>query len=161
MSAKQLNRYHHGLHQSVPLTQARRAIALGWFLLLLCGCTGSAETPQITCQTAYRSSVAVPIEAEQQVTLTPENRQQIVTYTDLAFQARLETEQIGVQTGWALSTVAKVNGSDDVLIATLYQLPTGQPLQNQFVGDHGFTGLTFVYHPESQAELQFWCVTAE
>ena len=39
----------------------------------------------------------------------------------------------------------------------LYQLPLDSGPSNQFVGGHGFTGLNYSYHPDSSAELQFWC----
>jgi hypothetical protein len=34
-------------------------------------------------------------------------------------------------------------------------------LVNQFIGGHGFTGLVYVYHPSSDAELQYFCETRD
>jgi hypothetical protein len=46
------------------------------------------------------------------------------------------------------------------LVTHLYQLAEDEGPQNQFLGDHGFTGLMYAYDPTSGAELQYWC-TAE
>ena len=40
---------------------------------------------------------------------------------------------------------------------TLFQLDRQKGPLNQFVGGHGFTGLHYVYAPDSAAELQYWC----
>ena len=42
-----------------------------------------------------------------------------------------------------------------VISSNLFQF--GPKLHNQFHGGHGFTGLTYVYHPKGDAELQYWC----
>ena len=51
-------------------------------------------------------------------------------------------------------------GSSDPLARTLYQLPRTQPLRDQFIGGHGFTGLVFVQDPTSGAEIQYFCSLA-
>ena len=43
--------------------------------------------------------------------------------------------------------------SGNSITSVLYQF--GEPPENRFDGGHGFTGLHYVYHPESEAELQF------
>lgn len=43
-------------------------------------------------------------------------------------------------------------------MAQLYQMPRTEPIRNQFVGDHGFTGLNYVYHPTTRAEMQYLCL---
>lgn len=53
-------------------------------------------------------------------------------------------------------TVAIYEKSTKRLISSrLFQFGPG--LRNQFHGGHGFTGLNYVYHSKSKAELQFWC----
>ncbi|MDQ3954434.1 MAG: hypothetical protein M3285_02665 [Actinomycetota bacterium] len=42
-----------------------------------------------------------------------------------------------------------------LLTQDLFQL--GDTLRNQFVGDHGFTGLRYVRYPDWRAELQYIC----
>ena len=52
-------------------------------------------------------------------------------------------------------------GLADPLTSHLYQLPQDSGPTDQFVGAHGFTGLNYVYHPDSGVELQFWCAVEE
>lgn len=66
-------------------------------------------------------------------------------YQDDQFEGR--TLVIAVN---AVDTERQLNGQ-------LYQMDRQQGTRNQFVGGHGFTGLAYVYHPESQAELQYFC----
>lgn len=112
----------------------------------------------IECHTAYRSSVTLPIEREDQVTLTTSANQQTITYADLVFRALYTGgETAGEGRGLKLS-VTLVESADE-LMAVLYQMPTTEAPRNQFSGGHGFTGLGYVYHPTSRAELQYWCIT--
>ena len=47
---------------------------------------------------------------------------------------------------------------DREVTSQLYQLSKTGPPQNEFHGGHGFTGLSYAYHPTSPSELQYWCV---
>jgi hypothetical protein len=42
----------------------------------------------------------------------------------------------------------------------LFQFDPQNPLENQFIGGHGFTGLNYLFHPDSAAEMQFFCGVA-
>ena len=44
-----------------------------------------------------------------------------------------------------------------LLAETLFQFDRQQAVANQFRGGHGFTGLHYVYAPDSDAELQYIC----
>lgn len=48
-----------------------------------------------------------------------------------------------------------VTASDTRLVSWLYQLGGG--VQNQFVGDHGFTGLVYLTHPTEGGDYQLIC----
>ena len=63
--------------------------------------------------------------------------------------------------GFATSLIALLADGPLALSRTLYQLSRQQPLQNQFDGGHGFTGLVYVRAPTSAAELQYWCTANE
>lgn len=43
----------------------------------------------------------------------------------------------------------------------LYQFDRSASQQPRFVGGHGFTGLHYVYHPATGAELQYFCAPGE
>lgn len=140
---------------------------LGLILLVLIGCnetqaqatdTPAASVPlSIDCHLAYRSSVTIGIEREETVSFSATDDSQKVTFSQLQFQAQYwaGAEQ------WAERalkvSILPAEGSNE-LAAQLYQLSKTETLRNQFVGDHGFTGLHYVYHPTSGAELQYWCV---
>ncbi len=136
-------------------------------LLSLAGCDPATE-PQapteeaaalqaIECHTAYRHSVTVPPEREATLTLTSTTREQQITFSDLVLHARYWHDEPGGE-GPGLRLAVTAVDSTSELAATLYQLPTHTPPQNQFAGGHGFTGLSYVYHPNSGAELQYWCI---
>jgi hypothetical protein len=65
----------------------------------------------------------------------------------------------------AFNVVVRSPGHKEDITARLYQLertsdepsaPAKRP-ENEFVGGHGFTGLGYVFDPDSKAELQYWC----
>ncbi len=136
----------------------RRFALLVGVALLMQGC-GAPASLTVACTTAYRASVSEPPSEQAVLLVDRENRQQTVAYDDLELLARLDDEATVDRMGWTLRVVVRMVGEDNVMQATLYQLPLdGLPI-NQFRGGHGFTGLTYAYHPVSNAELQFWCET--
>jgi hypothetical protein len=126
-------------------------------LLTACGLPGgSPGAPSaIDCQVFYRSSTAGRF-SETDVTLSATANRESVTFEDLAFNAQY-TDDIGEGQSLALSVVDLETGQETA--RQLYQLDRQRGLVNQFVGGHGFTGLIYVYHPTSQAEMQYFCAT--
>ena len=47
--------------------------------------------------------------------------------------------------------------SGDEITRQLYQFNPNNPVENQFIGGHGFTGLNYVFQLESPDEMQFFC----
>lgn len=138
-------------------------IWMGMLLLVACGGgeTAVSSPPRataITCYAAYRSSVSQPIEREDQMTFADRDAEDQLAFDDLVLHGAYATGAADNERSLRLwvsdGTVAAVFHSQ------LYQFHPDSGPQNQFVGGHGFTGLTYSYHPTSQAELQFWC-TAE
>ena len=131
--------------------------------LLLAACQGAGETAvpraeSITCNTAYRSGVSVPIESEDTVSFSDEDSQQTLEYTDLVFHAQYSSGKFDHERALILRVTEPEETA--ALISQLYQLTADSGPQNQFIGGHGFTGLNYVYHPTTGAELQFWCTAA-
>ncbi len=118
-----------------------------------------AKAGKIECHAAYRASVTVPIEREETITFTDSDAQQSISFADLDWHAQYGTGELDGERGLVLWVTA--TGQPDRLISQLYQLPLESGPQNQFRGGHGFTGLNYAYHPESGAELQYWCEAAE
>ncbi len=135
-------------------------------MALAASCTRVAPTPSalstaiplsIECSTFYRSSVTVPIEQQEQVTLTAAEPTKQVPYDDLIFHATFVSGEQSYESR-SLKTWVTATGSENELASTLYQWAKTAKPSNQFNGgEHGFTGLNYVYHPTSRAELQFWC----
>lgn len=131
----------------------------------LIGCQGFGQPSQaqgnvvpvtIDCQTAYRSSVTVGIEQESQMSIVGDT-EQTVDIGDFEFRLYY-TDGLENWESRSLRLAVSEAGLNQELTAQLYQLPKDALPQNQFIGGHGFTGLAYVYHPESGAELQYWCV---
>ena len=126
-----------------------------------CGPTLTQQAPSeeaatlqaIDCHTAYRQSVTVPPEREETLTLTSTSGEQNIAFADLVFHAHYWGDEPGGE-GPALRLAVTTVGATEELATTLYQLPTDAPPHNQFSGGHGFTGLSYVYHPNSRAEIQ-------
>lgn len=125
--------------------------------LILSACTAATTAPahSITCHTAYRSAPTVPIEAEQTISFGTADQQQEVPYEDLTFHAQYSSGAADNER--ALRLWISGTGHTAELHSTLFQLPIDSGPQNQFAGGHGFTGLHYAYHPDTAAELQYWC----
>lgn len=110
----------------------------------------------IDCLVAYRSSVTVTIDQEEVLTLSASEGGKEIIFDYLEFHAQYWSgEEAPLERGlkaWVTSA-----GSDDDLAAQLYQLSRTELPRNRFLGEHGFTGLSYVYHPSSRAELRYAC----
>jgi hypothetical protein len=100
--------------------------------------------------------VTVPIQREDTVNLSEFAATPVtLNYNDLAFHAHYFGEPPFATP--ALNLFVTIPNQTERLILVLYQFPRTAPA-NQFIDGHGFTGLHYAYHPNSGAELQFWCV---
>ena len=70
-----------------------------------------------------------------------------VKFKDMAFSTRFARDYL------AIDIVNLDNGR--AICRHVYNL--GKNVRNQFEGDNGFTGLIYVFHPKSGAEMQFYC----
>ena len=147
------------------MMRVKQWLLLGLAALALAACAGSAAVPgggaageQIVCTAAYRPGVGTTQMEEQTLTLAAPGAQESAVFADLTLQASsIQGEGEG---GRALALRVTPAGSADPITAQLYQIAANTAPLNQFVGGHGFTGLTYAYHPQSGAELQFWCSAA-
>lgn len=148
-----------------PLNNAWLLLGLVWLTLAACSQTQAQSnqaqaTPiplSLECYVAYRSSVTVGIEREETLTFSAADDTQVLTFSQLKFQAQYGA---GAEPWAERSLRVSITPTDREaeLTAQLYQISKTEALQNQFIGGHGFTGLHYVYHPDSGAELQYWCV---
>jgi hypothetical protein len=131
-------------------------------LLSACSSSGQLEPAQpprageIACYAVYRAGVDQPIESEERLVFTDSDASRTLTFDDLILNAEYSTGETDNERSLRL-WVTEARDDSRVYQSNLYQLdPAGGP-QNQFRGGHGFTGLTYGYHPESGAEIQYWC----
>ena len=117
-----------------------------------------AAPQQITCNLAYRTAPSEIPEEQPALTLAPGDMIERVSFDDLALEATYSIDEFE---GATVFIDVFVGDEPSALSRTLYQLSLGKPLQNQFVGGHGFTGLVYVRAPTSGAELQYWCTANE
>ncbi len=111
----------------------------------------------VECHTAYRSSVTVGIELEQTVELSSTEDTKSVDLGDLRFAVIYYAGELSGEGRFLKVSVSSVEDDREVT-SQLYQLSKTEPPQNEFHGGHGFTGLSYAYHPTSKSELQYWCV---
>ncbi len=63
--------------------------------------------------------------------------------------------------GRSLLTYVYSTSTGKLIEQSRFQLDRQKGPMNQFMGGHGFTGLHYVYAPDSAAELQYWCSSAD
>lgn len=146
------------------MKHSKRLVLAGLLIgvtVLLVGCSPSPEEAggqsvvpvSIDCRVFYRPSVTETL-SESAVTLTTSGDHEIIEFDDMEFSAQYWDDQFEGRS--LLISVASPDTGDEV-VRQLYQMDRGKSLINQFIGGHGFTGLIYVYHPSSTAELQCFC----
>jgi hypothetical protein len=131
-------------------------IAIVVALIALAACSGEeGRADGIVCSTAYRISQREPLTEVDHLRFEDEDSTQSMPYIYLELHGQYST---GANEGErALRLWVTPTGEQDVIVSQLFQLPVDSGPDNQFVGGHGFTGLSYAYDPVSGAELQYWC----
>lgn len=142
--------------------KSRLAILLAALILWGMGCrsplddNGSPPVAPvtITCHLFYRDSQAVPPGPETTLILKQHGDRESASFEMMEFSVRYLDDQFEGR-----SLFIAVNDADggQQLSGQLYQMDRQQGTQNQFQGGHGFTGLAYIYHPDTGAELQYFC----
>ena len=140
----------------------RKILFLILLLLSLAACGGNStatsqpiKSMSIACTAAYRADVSQPIEREETLTFGDADAEQSIAFADMVFHAAYSAGKVDNERALRLWVT---DVTDTAVYQTqLYQLEPDSGPQNQFVGGHGFTGLSYSYHPMSSAEMQFWC----
>jgi hypothetical protein len=115
---------------------------------------GQPETPMsIDCHVFYRNSPGESLR-ESNVMLNESQTQEVVQLDDLVFSAQFLIDQ---GEGRSLSISVTDPSTGDEIVRQLYQIDPEKGLSNQFIGGHGFTGLVYVYRPDTPAEMQYFC----
>jgi len=130
-----------------------------FFVALLAGCghnnpAKSSGPLNITCEVFYRATAGVPLEAAPLLSLPGKMDRHFLDFDDLSFEARFQNDPFEGQ-ALNISITDRITGAE--ITKHLYQFDGQNQPRNQFIGGHGFTGLTYVFHPASSAELQYFC----
>ena len=129
--------------------------------VLLVGCSPSPETSgrqpvvpvSIECHVFYRASTTERL-SELTVRLTMDGDVELIEFDDLGFNASYIDDEFEARA--LVISITNLNSGDEIA-RQLNQMDRGESLINQFIGGHGFTGLMYVYHPNSPGELQYFC----
>jgi hypothetical protein len=127
--------------------------------LTLSACNG-AQSPisttagNIVCEVFYRSGAGQSFESAPLMKFTGGTEKQSQAFDELLFEAWFQDDEFE---GRALSIVIVDSEKDREIARQLYQFDPQNSVENQFVGGHGFTGLNYVFHPNSVAEIQYFC----
>lgn len=129
--------------------------------LLPSGCgdepsAGAGPSPDIrvSCQAFTRPNVETSIQERKTIRSGPEGDDQSVEIGDFRFRNLLAADEFE---GTSLAVYVYPKGKTKAITHSLYQFDLSKPPANQFPGGHGFTGLIYVNHPDTGAELQFFC----
>jgi len=138
-------------------------VSLAILTLVGAGCTesegeGEVRASAIVCSTAYRVAQTEPLTEVDSLRLEDTDTVQSLPYIYLELHAEYSDGRSDGER--ALRVWVTRTAEAEPLVTHLYQLAEDEGPQNQFLGDHGFTGLMYAYDPVSGAELQYWC-TAE
>ena len=141
-------------------TVVRLAASLVWTLSAL-GCDGASGDGgggDLRCSAYYRSSVEGDTEhqaLEEHLNAVNEEEQVAVLgefrFSVLYFDDEYEGRELTVTVLDELAQPART------IERQLFQLSRDSAPVNEFEGDHGFTGLSYVYHPTASGELQYLC----
>lgn len=106
----------------------------------------------IECTFFYRESALDGAgEFEEDVIRVTSGERKRVSLASLGFEVNYEDSSFGTSAG--LQVVA----GERAVVQVLYQFPQGRLPANQFIPDHGFTGLMYVTHPTEGGDYQFFC----
>jgi hypothetical protein len=108
----------------------------------------------IVCEVFYRPSSGASMETAPLITFVGGNEQKSHQFERMAFAAYFQDDDYE---GVALSIAILDRESGDEIFRQLYQFDPQNPVKNQFIGGHGFTGLNYVFQPGSSAEIQYFC----
>jgi hypothetical protein len=137
----------------------------GWVLVLiiLASSCSSSSTPgnaggtiegSINCHAFYRATSGEALTEAPTIALSMDGDLEFVKFESMEFRAQFLADQFE---GQSLSISISNLDDNTELNRYLYQLDQSKGLKNQFIGGHGFTGLNYIFHPDGEAEMQFFC----
>jgi hypothetical protein len=131
-------------------------------IIAFAGCSTSNITAQapssvsstIVCEVFYRSTPGQSLQSAPLISFSEGSDAETLTFDTMVFEAHFQDDEYE---GRALSiAITDLDTGSDVT-RQLYQFDRQNPVKNQFVGGHGFTGLNYIFQKDTSAEMQFFC----
>ena len=131
-------------------------------MIAFVGCSTSNITPEapsssnrtIVCEVFYRSTSGQSLQSAPLISFTKGSNSETLTFDTMVFEAHFQDDEYE---GRSLSIAVNELDTGSEITRQLYQFDGNNPVENQFVGGHGFTGLNYVFQPGTSAEMQFFC----
>ena len=117
-----------------------------------------APSESIACEVYYRASDAVPIQDSAKLTLRPKTARGPQSASFKHFTLVAQYQSANGSESSAVKISVRISGRNRELLTHLYP-PDGRNKLTNLFPTHGFSGLGYVYHPDSGAELQYFCET--
>jgi len=128
-------------------------LGAGAMAAVACHPAQAADPGSISCTFYYRPAatedypeheeVVVQVSANEEKSATLGELELALSYADSAIEG-------------AYARVA-ITADEQEVMASLYQFEPGERPINQFIGDHGFTGLIYLTHPTEGGDYQLIC----
>jgi hypothetical protein len=115
---------------------------------------GNAIEGSISCNVFYRAASGEALSEAPTMTLSMDGDLEFIQFDNMEFRVQFMADQFE---GQSLSISITNLDDNKELNRYLYQLDQSKGLKNQFIGGHGFTGLNYIFHPNGEAEMQFFC----
>jgi hypothetical protein len=112
------------------------------------------DSGTIVCEVFYRQGAEQSFEPAPPITFSGRTEKGFHEFETMAFEAWFQDDEFE---GRALSIVIVDLETDREIARQLYQFDPQNPVENQFIGGHGFTGLNYVFKSKSTDEIQFFC----
>ena len=130
--------------------------------LVLSSCSSLTNAPEgtptglgnIVCEVYYRPGAGVGLRAAPLITFSEGIDRKTAEFDSMVFEAQFQDDDYE---GRALSIAVTDRETGTEITRQLYQFDRQNPVENQFIGGHGFTGLNYIFQPDSSSEMQFFC----
>ena len=119
----------------------------------------AGDQQSVTLHFAYRHAQTVEIEREEtvRIELRPLSGARPDIMTDDIRALTFGDMEVEVQV-YPDAVFLLIADAKTANMLTTFNYTATDRLRNQFGGGFSFTGLHYIYHPRSEAELQFWAV---
>jgi hypothetical protein len=114
----------------------------------------AAAKESTICEVFYRAGGERSFESAPPIIFSGGTEKKFHAFDEQAFETWFQDDEFE---GHSLFIVIVNLENDSEIVRQLYQFVAQKPVENQFVGGHGFTGLNYVFKPKATDEIQYSC----